>query len=172
MPRRGFRTSVVGMKTRTRTALSLVTAAMVASAPLTVTPAQATYAGDNGPIAFRRYFTPDMQHGAVFTINPDGTGEVRVTHPKYGYVDQTPDVSPDGTRIAFQRSGPTSDEIWVVDADGTDARRLTGSKTGCQMMFGVLRQRAGVVAGRQRDWRSPAPAGASSTGLPRGSASW
>ena len=77
-----------------------------------------------------------MQHGAVFTINPDGTGEVRVTHPKYGYVDQTPDVSPDGTRIAFQRSGPPPDEIWVVDADGTDLRRLTGSKTGCQILVG------------------------------------
>ena len=145
---------------------------MVASAPLTIAPAQATFAGDNGPIAFRRYFTPDMQHGAVFTINPDGTGEVQVTHPKYGYVDQTPDVSPDGTRIAFQRSGPTSDEIWVVDADGTDVRRLTGSKTGCQPLFGVLRQPRRRGRRTARDWRSPAPAGTSSTGSPSGSASW
>ena len=67
-----------------------------------VAPAQATFPEENGRIAFRRYFTPDMQHGAVFTINPDGTGEVQVTHTKYGYVDQNPDVSPDGARIAFQ----------------------------------------------------------------------
>ena len=73
----------------------------------------------------------------MFTINPDGTDEVQVTHTKYGYVDQNPDVSPDGARIAFQREGPASSEIWVVDADGSHLRRLTGTKKGCQPEFGT-----------------------------------
>ena len=115
---------------------TLLISTTIATSPV-VAPAHATYDGDNGRIAFRRYFTPDMQHGAVFTINPDGTGEVQVTHPKNGYVDQNPDVSPDGRWITFQRSGPTSDEIWVVDADGTGLSRLTGSKVGCQPEVGT-----------------------------------
>jgi Tol biopolymer transport system component len=118
-----------------RLVLPVVT--ILAVAPLLTTPARATYPGENGRIAFRRYFDADKQHGAVFTINPDGTGEVQVTHTKPGYVDQNPDVSPDGTRIAFQRSGPLSDEIWVVDADGSGLRRLTGSKVGCQPELGT-----------------------------------
>src|SRR5262245_66540643 len=56
-----------------------VAAAIIGIAPLLALPAQATYPSDNGRIAFRRYFTPNMDHGAVFTINPDGTGEFQVT---------------------------------------------------------------------------------------------
>jgi TolB protein len=101
-----------------------------------VSPAHATYDGQNGRIAFRRFFNPGMTHGAVFTVNPDGTDEFQVTHPIQGFIDRNPDISPDGTRIAFEREGPRSDEIWVVNADGTGLRQLTRSKVGCLPLRG------------------------------------
>ncbi|HXV43889.1 MAG TPA: hypothetical protein VEC96_12560, partial [Anaerolineae bacterium] len=48
--------------------------------------------------------------------------------------DTAPAVSPDGGRIAFMSSGrgATNWEIWVMDAKGSNARRLTenGSNEG------------------------------------------
>jgi TolB protein len=40
-----------------------------------------------------------------------------------------PDWSPDGSAIAFTRpNGPARSEIWVVNADGTNPRRLIGDE--------------------------------------------
>ncbi len=99
---------------------------------LQVQDAQGTFHGDNGRIAFRRFFNADKTWGAVFTINPNGRHEVQVTNPPFGYVDRNPDVSPDGNQIVFEREandcGPTCfvDDIYVVNADGSDLTRLTG----------------------------------------------
>ena len=79
---------------------ALVAAALVVPA----IPAEATFPDDNGRIAFRRFLDADQTTGAVFTVNPDGSGEVQVTRPRAGFVDRNPDVSPDGRRIVFQRS--------------------------------------------------------------------
>ena len=96
--------------------------------------ADATFHGDNGRIAFRRFFNADQTWGAIFTISPDGSRERQVTFPPDGFVDRNPDVSPDGKRILFQRqhvvcadgeTGCPSDEVWVVDANGAHATRLT-----------------------------------------------
>jgi Tol biopolymer transport system component/polyisoprenoid-binding protein YceI len=55
----------------------------------------------------------------IFSINPDGSGLRRLTSdPAYDY---QPRWSPDGKRIAFIRAGA----IWVMDADGRNAKRLT-----------------------------------------------
>src|SRR5690242_10110419 len=103
---------------------------------LVAAPASATTPGDNGRIAFRRFLNPERTSGAVFTIRPDGRGEIQVTHPPEGFVDRNPDVSPDGTRIVFERQGVACDpacntrEIWVVDADGGHARALTPTPPG------------------------------------------
>lgn len=91
----------------------------------------ATFDDANGRIAFRRYLDDDRTWGALFTIRPGGTGERRVTRPPKGYVDRNPDVSPDGRRIVFQRQGVDcgqgcfSDEVWVVNTDGTGLQVLT-----------------------------------------------
>jgi Tol biopolymer transport system component len=114
-----------------RTRLLLVLAALTTVLIVPVAgPADATYSGDNGRIAFRRFFDADKTWGAVFTINPDGTGEYQVTHPPKGTVDRNPDISPDGTKIVFQRentscSGCATNQIWVVDVDGSHAKRLS-----------------------------------------------
>lgn len=94
-------------------------------------PAGATFRGENGRIAFRRFLNLERTTGAVFTIEPDGSDERQITRPPQGFVDRNPDVSPDGRRIAFEREGVDCgpacvfDEIFVVDADGSNLTQLT-----------------------------------------------
>ena len=112
---------------RTALALALLPAVLVlpgASGSAT-SASGATFPDTNGRIAFRRFLDSDKTWGALFTIRQDGTGERRVTHPPKGSVDANPDVSPDGRRIVFQRRSATSDEIWVVNADGTGLQPIT-----------------------------------------------
>ncbi len=101
-------------------------------------PAQATFEGKNGRIAFRRFLNEDRTWGAVFTINPNGSHERQVTFPKQGFVDRNPDVSPDGRRIVFEREGPDYDEVFVVNADGSHLTWLTrhGPKDFCLALSG------------------------------------
>ncbi|WP_166139466.1 TolB family protein [Nocardioides ochotonae] len=89
------------------------------------TPATATFDGENGRIVFRRFTDAEQTTGALFSARPDGSGERQITYPAEGVHDRSPDVSPDGRRIVFQRSGPTQDDIFVVNADGTGLRQLT-----------------------------------------------
>jgi TolB protein len=59
-------------------------------------------------------------------VNADGTGLTRLTNNLVG--DLLPVWSPDGTKIAFQRSTRNSDTEWdlfVMNADGTGERQLT-----------------------------------------------
>lgn len=59
----------------------------------------------------------------IFVLEADGT-ERMLTHMPSGAQDPT--WSPDGRRIAFASSGPHGD-IFVMNADGTDIRRLAGT---------------------------------------------
>ena len=62
----------------------------------------------------------------IFTMNPDGSGIVKLTHSKD--VSDTPDWSPDGSQIAFgsdRHNGAWRREIHVMDADGTNVRRVS-----------------------------------------------
>ncbi|MGW4941779.1 TolB family protein [Actinoplanes sp. NPDC004185] len=120
---------------RTPLALSALVL-LVAGLTVPAAPAQATFPGDNGRIAFRRFLNEDRTWGAVFTVRPDGSGERQVTRPPRGYVDRNPDVSPDGRWIAFQREavdcgpGCTTSEIFIVRTDGTRPTQLTHSAPG------------------------------------------
>ena len=99
-------------------------------------PAHATFPGENGRIAFRRFLNAEMTWGAVFTIKPDGSGERQITYPPQGYVDRNPDVSPDGRRIVFEREGVdcgpdcSFDEVFVVNANGSHLTQLTHNPPG------------------------------------------
>jgi Tol biopolymer transport system component len=108
---------------------------VIAAVAVPALPAQATFRSDNGRIAFRRFLNEERTWGAVFTIKPNGRGERQITHPAPGFVDRNPDYSPDGRRIAFEREqvGCTdvcSDEVFVVNADGTHLRQLTHNAPG------------------------------------------
>jgi len=71
--------------------------------------------------------------GAIYVISVDGTGLRRFSPelPK-GVLDQHPSWSPDGTQIAFMRytnedvaAIAEDGDIWIIEADGTDATRVT-----------------------------------------------
>jgi TolB protein len=95
---------------------------LVLSAP----PAQGTAPGENGRIAFRRYFTTWHQWGAIFTVNPDGTGLRQVTHPRRGTETYAPDWSPNGRWIAFTRNRRGEpDHIFKIRPNGSHRQDLS-----------------------------------------------
>ncbi len=62
----------------------------------------------------------------IFTMNPDGSGIVKLTHSKD--VSDAAGWSPDGSQIAFgsdRHNGAWRREIHVMDADGTNVRRVS-----------------------------------------------
>jgi len=69
----------------------------------------------NGSIAYSR-------NGAIWVIDPDGTGNVPLTGPAEAY---NPAWSPDGSKIAFQADSTCCYQIYVMGADGTGRTRLT-----------------------------------------------
>ena len=64
----------------------------------------------------------------IFVMNVNGSGAVQLNATDQDY---NPSWSPDGTQIVFtrQEEGAESD-IWVMDADGTNVRRLTNDGPG------------------------------------------
>src|SRR5580765_7265964 len=65
--------------------------------------AHATAPGRDGRVAFRRYLDVERTTSAIFSVNPDGTKAIQLTHPSRGVDDREPDWSPSGDQIAFER---------------------------------------------------------------------
>jgi TolB protein len=103
----------------------------VAAALLSATPAQATFPGQNGRIAYTD------RAGDIWTIEPDGTGAANLTNSAAR--EDTPDWSPDGTKIAFATDADKTEpcnlqayhaplcnyELYTMNANGTGQTRLT-----------------------------------------------
>jgi TolB protein len=92
------------------------------------TPAHAAFPGGNGLLIFEHEEPAgDHTQADVFAVRPDGTGVVRLTNTPNNN-EFGPNWNPRGTRIAFWRTkapfGPGN--VWVMDADGSHQRRLTG----------------------------------------------
>jgi len=90
-------------------------------------PAQATFPGTNGRIA---YSLGEALPGGfpipsqIFTIKPDGTGQRQLTHVPDDKTAASPAWSPDGRRIAFQSNVDGEFQLWVMNADGSGQTRL------------------------------------------------
>lgn len=63
----------------------------------------------------------------VFTANPDGSDFTLLTD--YDGPDQEPTWSPDGRKIAFVSRRGGTEEVWAMDADGSDEAKLANSRT-------------------------------------------
>jgi len=112
----------------TLTKAILATALVAAAAGATGTLGQATTPARDGQIAFQRYhFTDKPLWAELFVANTDGTGAHKITHTPRGAQDSDPDWSPDGSRLVFQRCGPTEGAcfVWSVNANRTGERRLS-----------------------------------------------
>jgi Tol biopolymer transport system component len=75
--------------------------------------------------------SPRGDGDTVFLIRPDGTDRHALV-PDLDGEDFHPDWSPDGSRIAFIHYAPGErSELWVVDADGTNATKLVSCTAPC-----------------------------------------
>jgi hypothetical protein len=92
-------------------ALSVALGALLAATG----PAEAAFPGRNGVIAYESKSSP---RGVFFVRRANGTGLRRLWA---GGPAAGPAFSPQGRRIAFGRFGA----LWVMNADGTDLRKLT-----------------------------------------------
>jgi Tol biopolymer transport system component len=84
---------------------------------------------DGSQIAFRSLNSgPFGDYGRIFVINVDGTGLHQVspeeTDPNAYSFDASPSWSPDGSRIAFDRTGQTA----IINADGTGLTLIGGGE--------------------------------------------
>jgi Tol biopolymer transport system component len=96
-------------------------------------PAQAAFPGKNGRIAFssdrESPFAACSLCRSIYTMNPDGTGVVRLTNgPATNINDQEPSWSPDGKRIAFAGRDVSGcgcgSFLYVMNADGSGLTQI------------------------------------------------
>ncbi len=101
---------------------------------LVAAPAQATFSGSNGRIAFSQGdLVPPIGgesgdlgiRSQVFTINPNGSGLKQLTHVAAGKSAGSPDWSPDGERIVYESNQSGDFHIWVMNANGSGKTQLT-----------------------------------------------
>ena len=93
--------------------------------------AQATFAGENGRIAFGRVHTD--QNEDIYTVNADGTRLKRLTNNEIFGGDSAFDLgatwSPDGRKLLFYRirsEDESGSGTFTMNADGSDLTRLAG----------------------------------------------
>lgn len=67
----------------------------------------------------------------VFLVRPDGTGRHSPTRGVPGTHQTNPDWSPDGQRLTFTVTQNGTDDLWVVNVDGTAAQRLIDCQAPC-----------------------------------------
>jgi Tol biopolymer transport system component len=66
-------------------------------------------------------------HSSEIWIVDVPNGEIRrLSAPGAQYLDETPCWFPDGTRLAFQSNRTGTMEVWVMAADGSSPRQITG----------------------------------------------
>jgi Tol biopolymer transport system component len=113
----------------TRNSAFVLGALAAAAAGVVASPAQATYAGKNGPIAFQG-FTRDQEQGKIFSIAPTGRRLHRLTAGPGG--SWNPDYSPNGAQLAFERryGDGRPDAIFTVKSSGGQATKISSGCTG------------------------------------------
>ena len=124
-----------------RAFILLAAAALTVFLGVTLVPGEpaAQTAPPNGKIAYVG-FDAETQKQDVYSMNPDGTGVTnltrRYTDPNWsplGNAHGNPEWSPDGTKISFTGTALSdigsccSRNVYVMDADGANLRRLTTS---------------------------------------------
>lgn len=122
-------TSVSRAPTNLASSVAAATSALpIATRPLTATPKLALDGRDTGVVVF---YSGRDGNSDIYTMNADGSNLRRLTQDSAE--DGSPAISPDGSRIVFltsrhdpsPRSPLSKYEIYVMEIDGTNQRRLT-----------------------------------------------
>ncbi len=128
------RFGVVGVLSLGAAVLAL---AVLVGLTLTGNSANAAFPGTNGKIACQGSLNRAGSNPAggttfgIFTINPDGSQFTQLTNNggapagQQDPDDLAPNYSPDGKKIVFDSVRSGGDDIYTMNADGTDVRRLT-----------------------------------------------
>jgi len=103
--------------------LGAVAFALVVGSVTLVPASQASFPGLNGKIAF--FSNRDGDFYEIYVMNADGINPIRLTNSPG--VDEVPEWSPDGTKIAFDSERNGNFEVYVMNADGTGQTRLTNN---------------------------------------------
>lgn len=149
---------------------AVVAIALLAGASLMSTPVDAAFPGNNGRIACS---TPlggpggtaavpaGQERLEIFTVNPDGSGEVRLTSTLGASLSSSaPKYSADGKRIAFTQNS----QIWTMNADGTNPTQLTATALGSSTPGSWSPDGTQIVFHTNRDPLPPnPPAGSNAT---------
>jgi TolB protein len=105
--------------------------AVAATMALAAAPAQATFPGPNGRIAFT-----DLKSGQIYAVNPNGSGRKQLTHTAANRDAAFPSWSPNGKRLVFSvfrtdtTFGENEGRIWIMHADGTHQHQLADDVNG------------------------------------------
>jgi Tol biopolymer transport system component len=88
-----------------------------------VSPAHATFPGQNGKIVFVSDRSGSWQ---LYTIDPDATNIAQITNlPATDFDGWFPSFSPDAKQIAFCYPSENAVEIFVINSDGSGIKQLT-----------------------------------------------
>ena len=138
------------MCARVAAVILVVTAGSIAAAT-----AGATSPGANGPIVYSHPISSGRHHTTfvISVLNSDGSADHQLTRPPAGSLDEEPDFSPDGSKVAFQRCAPLPSRcaIYTIGADGRGARRIG---PGCERKPPACEDRL-APPGRPTGRRSP-----------------
>ena len=74
-------------------------------------------------------------HSQIWTMAPDGSNPVQLTHDPPSATDTLPSISPDGHTVVYQSDVSGTKQIWAINGDGTDPRQLTSSGSNVQPTF-------------------------------------
>jgi dipeptidyl aminopeptidase/acylaminoacyl peptidase len=106
--------------------LLLVVLALALPLAMLVPPASSQTRGVDGWLYY--VVTGDATAGELWRVRPGQPGTA--AQLTVGHEDDRPSVSPDGRTVAFRRIDPTatngepSHQLWLMDADGTNERRV------------------------------------------------
>ena len=119
---------------------AVVALAVLAGLTLTGPSAHAAFPGQNGKlVCVGAMMRPDDADDLeIYSMNPDGSGQTFLTNngPLFSpttptsFVDEfDPVFSPDSQRIAFESLRTGASEIFSMNSDGSDVKRLTAAAT-------------------------------------------
>src|SRR5829696_8497253 len=108
--------------------LAAVAAGLLAAAGLVVVlyaqPAEANYPGTPGKIAYSGWDGKDLE---IYTINPNGGSNVKVTNNQSG--DEAPAYSPNAKKIAYSGWDGKDLEIYTINPGGGSRKNVTNNNT-------------------------------------------